>query len=80
MFACVSDVAQELGRIANVERNDVARGEHHGISVNRERGGRNDRRIAGAHQGQTHVAERLFRSQAGDHFIVAVQFDPILRS
>ena len=78
VLAGVGHVVQERLGLADVERDHVARGEHHRVDVDRKRRRRHDGRVARAHQGQAHVAETLFRAEAGDHLAIGSQADAVL--
>ena len=78
MLAGVRDVFEELRRITHIKGDHVARRQHHRVSVNRKRRCGDDRRVARPHQREAHVAERLFRPEARDDFIVAVQLHAVL--
>ncbi len=57
---------------------DVARGQGHGVDVDRKVGRRHDRRVARPHQRQAHVAEALLRAEADDHLVVGVEPHAVL--
>ncbi len=78
MFASVSDVGEELFAVGDIQRDGIARGQHHGVGVHGKIRRRHDGGVAGAHQGQAHVAEPLLGAEADDHLPLGIEPDAVL--
>ena len=79
MLRHVGDVGQEAVGLRAVEADDVAGGQGDGVDVDGKRRRRHDGRVAGAEQGQAHVAEDFLGAEAGEDFRVGVELDAVQR-
>ena len=74
-FADPCDVGQKRVRLANVERDHVGRSQRNRVDMDRETGRGDERGVAGAEQGQAHVAEPFLRPDRGNDLVVGVEVD-----
>ena len=78
MPAGVVDIRQQLLAVGDFQQNRIGGRHRHGVQMGRIGRRRHNRRVARPHQRQAHVAEALFRAEAGDHFALRIEPDAVL--